>query len=69
MWYGRRLAPKDFRRVIAFALLIQDSIGLVASLEIQLSGSMNTFGWSNVILYGLLALGYAYFLFIRPIDS
>lgn len=69
MWYGRRLAPKDFRRVIAFALLIQDSIGLVASLEIQLSGSMNTFGWSNVILYGLLALGYAYFLFIRPRDS
>ena len=66
MWFGRRSASTDARRAIALALLIQDTIGFIASIEVQLSGSMNALGWSNPILYGLLALGYAYFLFIRP---
>jgi hypothetical protein len=66
MWFGRRASSADTRRAIALALLIQDAIGFVASMEIQLSGSVNGFGWSNPILYGVLALGYAYFLFIKP---
>ncbi|MDP4221879.1 MAG: hypothetical protein Q8868_01090, partial [Bacteroidota bacterium] len=56
----------DTRRAIAFALLIQDLIGFIASMEIQVKGSVNFFGWSSPVLYGLLSLGYAYFLFIRP---
>jgi hypothetical protein len=43
-------------------------VGLIASLEIQLLGGLNHFGWTNPALYGLLALGYAYFLFLRPRD-
>ena len=69
MWFGWRTASVEARRAIALALLIQDAIGCIASVEIQLSGEVNTFGWSNPILYGLLALGYAYFLFFRPGDS
>jgi Na+/melibiose symporter-like transporter len=66
MWFGRKVASIDARRAIAFALLVQDAIGFVASMEIQLSGSVNMIGWSSPILYGLLALSYAYFLFISP---
>ncbi len=66
MWFGIKAASRESRQAIAMALLIQDSIGLIASLEIQLGGNINTFGWSNPILYGLLALGYTYFLFISP---
>jgi hypothetical protein len=69
MWYGRKAASSEARRAIALALLLQDAVGFVASMEIQLGGKINAFGWSNPILYGLLALGYAYFLFIRPGDS
>jgi hypothetical protein len=69
MWYGRKTASTDARRAIALALLIQDLVGFAASLEIQLSGSVNAFGWSSPVLYGVLALAYAYFLFIRPQDS
>jgi hypothetical protein len=69
MWYGRKAAGLQARRAIAFALLTQDLIGLVASLEIQFSDSMNALGWSNLILYGFLALGYAYFLYLRPEKS
>jgi len=66
MWFGRKAANQRARRAIAFALLTQDLIGFVASLEIQLSGSVNPLGWSSPILYGFLALGYCYFLYLKP---
>lgn len=66
MWYGKRAASVGTRRAIAYALLIQDTIGFVASMEIQLSGNLNAMGWSNPILYGLLAAGYAILLFVQP---
>jgi hypothetical protein len=66
MWFGRKAASVEARRAIALALLIQDIVGFGASIEIQLSGSINGLGWSNLILYGLLSFGYAYFLYIQP---
>lgn len=69
MWFGRKVGSSDARRAIALALLVQDVIGLLASIEIQFGGVINAFGWSNVLLYGVLSFGYAYFLFIRPEDS
>jgi len=69
MWFGRRPRSLDARRAIAIALFVQDAIGFLASLEIQLGGAMNALGWSNPVLYGLLTLGYGYFLFLRRQDS
>jgi hypothetical protein len=66
MWFGRRSPSVETRRAIALALLIQDSVGLIASLSIQLTGRMAAIGWSNVVLYALLAMGYAYFLVLKP---
>ena len=66
MWYGFKAASVEARRAIALALLVQDGIGFIASMEIQLTGSVNAFGWSNPVLYGILALAYAYFFFVRP---
>lgn len=66
MWFGRKAASVEARRAIALALLIQDIVGSGASIEIQLSGSINGLGWSNLILYGLLSFGYTYFLYIQP---
>ena len=69
MWFGRKTATVESRRSIALALLVQDIVGFIASMEIQLIGNINALGWTNLILYGLLAIGYAYFLFLRPGDS
>jgi len=69
MWFGRRTGSVDTRRAIALGLLVQDVIGFIASLEIQIKGSVNALGWSSPILYALLSLGYAYFLLIRAADS
>jgi len=66
LWFGRKSESKDTRQAIALALLVQDSVGFTASLLAQLSGSVNALGWSNPVMYGLLALAYAYFLFIKP---
>jgi hypothetical protein len=67
MWFGRRTESIQTRRAIALALFIQDVIGLAASVEIQLRGSINFLGWPlNILTYGLLALGYAYFYFFKP---
>jgi hypothetical protein len=66
MWFGRGSDSQKARRAIALALLVQDAVGFAASLLIALSGSVNARGWSTSVLYALLALGYAYFLFIKP---
>ncbi len=65
MWYGRTSATAQAQKAIALALMVQDLVGGLASLEIQLRGSVKALGWSNPVLYGLLALGYAYFRFGR----
>jgi hypothetical protein len=66
MWFGRRSASAETRRAIALALLIQDCVGLFASLAIQVGGTMALIGWSNVILYGLLVVGYGYYALVAP---
>ncbi len=66
MWYGSKTASVETRRAIALALLIQDAVGCAASLLLQLTGKVNIFGWFSLALYGVLALAYAFFLFIRP---
>jgi len=66
MWLGIKTPSVETRRAIAIALLVQDTIGFFASLIFQLTGKVNAFGWASLVLYGALALAYAYFLFFRP---
>ena len=68
MWFGQKAISVDTRRAIAIALLIQDVIGCIASVEFQLTGTVNIFGWFSLALYGLLAIGYAFFLFVKPLN-
>lgn len=69
MAYGRRVEVVQTRRAIALALLVQDVIGLGASLIFQFTGKVNFLGWPlNILTYGILAAGYAYFYILRPGD-
>jgi hypothetical protein len=69
MWFGIKTSSAESRRAIAIALLVQDTIGFIASLVFQIKDEVNIFGWLSLALYGILALAYAYFLFIRPDKS
>ena len=66
MWFGWRSAPPEARRAIAVALLIQNVIGFVASVEFQLSDQVGRIGYINLALFLLLSLGYCAFLFLKP---
>jgi hypothetical protein len=68
MWFGQKTTSVDTRRAIAIALLIQDVIGCLASIEFQFTGTVNIFGWFSLALYGLLVIGYAFFLFVKPVN-
>jgi hypothetical protein len=66
LWFGTRATSVYTRKAIAIALLVQDAFGCAASLDFQLTGMVNVFGWFSLGLYGILAIGYAIFLFARP---
>jgi hypothetical protein len=65
-WSARNAADSEARRAIVLALFIGDLVGLLVSLLGQLGGVVNALGWSTVVIYLLLALGFGYFQFLRP---
>ena len=66
MWFGMKSASVGTRKAIAVALLVQDTIGFIASIIFQATGEVGAFGWPSLALYGLLAVAYAVFLFLIP---
>jgi len=65
-WFARNAADSEARQAIVLDLFVYDAIGFVVALLAQLSGLMNPLGWSIVVIYLLLALGYGYFQFVKP---
>ncbi len=68
-WFARNIADSDTQRAIVLALLISDVIGVIVAVLGTVSGVMSAVGWSAVGIYVLLALGYAYFQFVKPSAS
>lgn len=68
-WFARNTQESGARRAIILAFFVSWAVGFVCALIGQLSGVVNALGWSNVGLYLLFALGYAYFQFMRPSAS
>ncbi len=68
-WFARNVTDSDTQRGISLALLISDVIGVIVSVLGTVSGVMSAVGWSAVGIYLLLALGFAYFQFMKPSAS
>jgi hypothetical protein len=45
-------------KAIVLALLISNVVGVIVALWGHMAGIVNAFGWTTVIIYGLLTLGY-----------
>lgn len=69
MWFGIKTSSAESRRAIAIAILVQDTVGFSASLVFQLKEEVIIFDCFSLTIYGVLAITYAYFLFIRPDKS
>jgi hypothetical protein len=65
-WFARDVADPAAQRALILGLLIANTVGVIVSVLGALSGMMNVLGWMAVVLYLLLALGYAYFQFKKP---
>ncbi len=65
IWSLRSVSEPDAVRLIVWALFVSFALGSVLALWGQLTGLMNAFGWIGVVLFPLIMLGYAYFLFAR----
>jgi hypothetical protein len=63
LWFARNIVDPLGRRSIVLAGLIGDVIGFFVALQAQMNGDINALGWSTVFIYGLFALGFAYFQF------
>lgn len=50
IWLGRRTESRSARRAIRLRCSSKDIVGFTASLEIQLSGSLNALGWSPPVI-------------------
>ncbi len=68
-WFARNVSDSAAQRAIILAFLISAVIGLIVSLMGTLSGVVNAVGWSAVLIYLVLAAGYAYFQFMKPSAS
>ncbi len=64
-WFASGLAEVSARRASAISLFVFQVIGFALSLLGMFSHLMSVMGWALVGIFLLLALGYAYFLFMR----
>jgi hypothetical protein len=67
-WFSRNVEDLKAQCAIVLAFLITYVIALIISVQGTISGVMKV-GWPVVVLYSLLASGYAYFQFIKPVKS
>jgi len=68
-WLARNVSDSAAQRAMILAFLIADVIGLIVSIMGTLSGVFNAVGWSAVVIYLVLSLGFAYFQFMKPSAS
>ena len=66
-WFAKSSADSDARRAIVLAFLICYSTAFIVALLAQLNNVLNAFGWGTVSLNFVLAAGYGYFQFSRPV--
>jgi hypothetical protein len=59
-WFARNVIDPDARQAVVLGNLVGDVVGFVVILLGQLAGIANGLGWSNVAIYLVLALGFAY---------
>jgi len=65
-WFARSITDLALMRKFALALFITNGLSVVMAVRGQFSGA-NISGWSTVVLFLLLTLGYGVVLFtIRP---
>lgn len=64
-WFARDVTDPAAQRAVGLGNLAGDAVGLVVILLGQLAGIANQLGWTNVAIYLLLTLAWAYVQFVQ----
>jgi hypothetical protein len=66
-WLAREFADGSVQRAVLTANFLTTALGTIFSLIGQLGGvpGVNALGWSTVLIYLLLGLGFGYLRFMR----
>src|SRR6185503_14151562 len=64
-WLAKDLTGASVRPIIT-GNLVGNAVGAIVALMGTLNGVMNSAGWSAVVIYLFLTLGFAYFQFMAP---
>jgi hypothetical protein len=62
-WFVRETSDAKALRGVLSALAIQSAVGVLVSIFGTVNGTMNAMGWSAVLIYLVLFVGYIYYLF------
>jgi len=65
-WLMRKVTEPNAQRAVVIGFLITTILGLIISLIGTLSETMSSVGWTAVIIYLLLAIGFASIQFKKP---
>ena len=65
-WSARGLADAAALRAIQLSFMIAFAINTIVVIQATVSGVMNALGWSAVVIYLFLTVGFAYFYFTTP---
>ncbi len=68
-WFARNIPESTARWAITLGLFVYDLLGLIVTLAGQLGGQFSFMGWSVVLIYLFLAVGFGYFLFRSPMPA
>ncbi len=67
-WFAGGMSEAGARRSSVISFFVFHLVGFAVSLLAMLAKAMSTSGWGLVVIFLLFALGYGYFLFMKPAD-
>ena len=62
-WRARNAEQSDALKAIVSSFFVAHVIGFIVALIGQLNNIVNVFGWTTVLIYLLLSIGFGYFYF------
>jgi hypothetical protein len=69
-WFAKDVQARDARGAILLDLLVYDGIGVIITLAVVVTGTLNALGWSIAAVYLFFTTGSAYLLLKeRPFRS
>jgi hypothetical protein len=63
--FARNLEHQPTLRIIMGSLLAAELVGMGVAIVGTVAGPFNALGWTIVLIYGSMSLGYAYFLLAK----